>query len=61
LIAPWNEKCVYTIKEFVRPKMSLNSREFLVWGAREREGQAGGASQQADKLVVRIGLGDIER
>ena len=46
--------------------MSLNSREFLVWketvrGCKRERGAGGRASQQADKLVVRIGLGDIER
>jgi hypothetical protein len=36
---------IYIIKEFVQPKMSLNSREFLIWKLRvkgERERGAGG-------------------
>ncbi len=50
------------IKEFVQPKMSLNSREFLFWkesgwGKRERDGRA---SQQAGIFKVRLGLVEIE-
>jgi hypothetical protein len=40
-------KYIYIIKEFVQPKMSFNSREFLIWKERgrgyerERERQPG--------------------
>jgi hypothetical protein len=48
----------YNIKEFVQPKMSLNSREFLIWkerrGGRVRERQVG-------ILKVMLGLREIER
>ena len=52
------------IKEFVQPKMSLNSREFLIWkegereGVRERQGQL--ARSAGGIFKVRLGLGEIE-
>jgi hypothetical protein len=48
----WNETFkIYIIKEFVQPKMSLNSREFLIWiqrGRGEREGRVG---RSADRHI----------
>jgi hypothetical protein len=46
------------MKEFVQPKMSLNSREFLIWKergrGRERERQPGSI------FKVKLGLGETE-
>jgi hypothetical protein len=38
--------CIYIIKEFVQPKMSLKSREFLIWRERGRGEREGGARER---------------
>ena len=55
LVIVWT---VYIIKEFVQTKMSLNSREFLIWKERGRGREKKGRPGSIFK--VRLGLGETQ-